>query len=255
MNYLEEIKDYWSTQTENFYNISKNELETEIYDIWRDILEKNIPKDKNLLALDVGCGSGFFSVLLAQLGYKVMAVDYNENMIKRAKKLVSEYNLSQNVTFKKMDAQNLEFKDCSFDIVISRNITWILENPSKAYSEWLRVLKSGGKLLNFDANWYLHYYDEEARRNFEKGLDNLETHGYISNEVKERQKQSPINQIIYELPLSKQKRPAWDVDVLTKLDDCKKITIIPDLPNEIWDDYYRLMYKYIATFMVLAEKK
>lgn len=62
-----------------------------------------------------------------------------------------------------MDGQNLEFADGTFDVVISRNLTWNLENPQKAYSEWQRVLKEGGVLLNFDANWYGYLYDAEKK--------------------------------------------------------------------------------------------
>ena len=50
-----------------------------------------------------------------------------------------------------MDAQKLDFEDNTFDVVISRNLTWNLEHPDVAYREWVRVLKVGGRLLNFDA--------------------------------------------------------------------------------------------------------
>ena len=52
-----------------------------------------------------------------------------------------------------MDAENLYFADNTFDVVISRNLTWTLPNPQKAYSEWYRVLKPQGILLNFDADY------------------------------------------------------------------------------------------------------
>ena len=52
------------------------------------------------------------------------------------------------------DAKDLDFEDNTFDIIVSRNLTWVLEEPDKAYREWHRVLRSGGKMLNFDANWY-----------------------------------------------------------------------------------------------------
>ena len=51
-----------------------------------------------------------------------------------------------------MNAEALCFEDSSFDIVISRNLTWNLPDPDKAYAEWTRILKSGGLLLNYDAN-------------------------------------------------------------------------------------------------------
>lgn len=73
-------------------------------------------------------------------------------------------NLDEKVSFFRMDAQNLAFMDNSFDVVISRNLTWNLEKPDQAYREWCRVLKSGGVLLNFDANWYGYLYDEEKKK-------------------------------------------------------------------------------------------
>ena len=52
-----------------------------------------------------------------------------------------------------MDAENPEFPEGTFDVIISRNLTWTLPHVSHAYGEWLRVLKKGGVLLNFDANY------------------------------------------------------------------------------------------------------
>ena len=48
-----------------------------------------------------------------------------------------------------MDAQKLDFEDNTFDVVISRNLTWNLEHPDVAYREWVRVLKVGGKTSEF----------------------------------------------------------------------------------------------------------
>ena len=74
-----------------------------------------------------------------------------------------------------MDAQNLEFEDGVFDVVISRNLTWNLKDPERAYREWCRVLKPGGKLLNFDANWYGYLYDEEKRQSYEEDRKSVES--------------------------------------------------------------------------------
>ena len=68
----------------------------------------------------------------------------------------------------KMDAQNLDFKPESFDIIVSRNLTWNLEKPQQAYSEWLKVLKPNGTLLIFDANWYAFLQNESLEKEFEK---------------------------------------------------------------------------------------
>ena len=81
---------------------------------------------------------------------------------------------AEKITWKLSDAQKLELGDCEFDAVFSRNVTWNLENPGQAYEEWVRVLKPGGLLCNFDADWYGHLYDEEKRSGYEKDRQRVE---------------------------------------------------------------------------------
>lgn len=45
------------------------------------------------------------------------------------------------ITYCQMDASHLAFADETFDAVVSRNLTWNLEDPEQAYKEWMRVLK------------------------------------------------------------------------------------------------------------------
>ena len=66
-------------------------------------------------------------------GYKVTAVDYTQEMLDTAKRNAG--NLCERISFYKMDAQNLEFEDDVFDVVISRNLTWNLKDPKRAYEE------------------------------------------------------------------------------------------------------------------------
>ena len=83
------------------------------------------------------------------------AIDYTEEMLKKAKNNAGI--LADKIEWYQMDAQALRFADNTFDMIVSRNVTWNLEHPDRAYYEWMRVLKPGGVLLNFDANWYHHY--------------------------------------------------------------------------------------------------
>ena len=86
---------------------------------------------------------------------------------KRQRKIDGRDVLPEQPFFWRMDAQKLDFEDNTFDVVISRNLTWNLEHPDVAYREWVRVLKAGGRLLNFDANWYGYLYEEEQRKAYE----------------------------------------------------------------------------------------
>ncbi len=68
-------------------------------------------------------------------------------MIVNSKQLAKEENVS--CRFLVMDAEKLEFEDGSFDVVISRNLTWTLPHVKEAYGEWRRVLKRRGNPSEF----------------------------------------------------------------------------------------------------------
>ena len=90
----------------------------------------------------MGTGPGFFAIVLAELGYKVTAYDANHEMLEQAK--LNAKALAQQIKFDQGDAQEVIYADNSFDVVISRNLTWILPQPEIAYKEWCRVLKPHG---------------------------------------------------------------------------------------------------------------
>lgn len=118
---------------------------------WFQELEKHLPENGKLKVLDVGTGTGFFAVLLAQAGHRVEGVDLTPAMLEEARALAAQRGLD--ITFREMDAQTLDYEDGCFDAVISRNLTWTLPDPERAYGQWFRVLKPGGVLLNFDADY------------------------------------------------------------------------------------------------------
>ena len=139
------------------------------------------------------------------------AFDYSDKMLAQAKQNAASVGVT--AEFVQGDAQNLPFEDETFDMIVTRNLTWNLEHPEKAYKEWLRVLKPGGCLLNYDGNYYLHYYDEEYRKEYEiRQMHHGDEHKYIGNvDV------NIINQVARDLPLSRQKRPQWDMNLLLEM--------------------------------------
>ena len=163
---LSQIEHYWTGRAEGYSQVNQHELSTGQDQVWFQEISRYLPEGKALKILDVGTGPGFFAILLARQGYDVTAVDYTEAMLEEARKNAGA--LAEKIHFCRMDAQHLTFPDHTFDVVISRNLTWNLEEPERAYAEWMRVLKEGGRLLNFDANWYHHLFDEEKRREYEK---------------------------------------------------------------------------------------
>ena len=143
------IENYWDKRSSDFNRVRHLELSGVDSSLWLDIIKKHLPQKENLNILDIGTGAGFFAILLSKFGHKITGIDISSKMIEEAKKNAKEFNIS--AEFKKMNAQNLDFDDSVFDVVISRNLTWTLPDVMKAYREWYRVLKVGGILLNFDS--------------------------------------------------------------------------------------------------------
>ena len=167
-----EIHDYWTNRARGYSEYNQQEMADARQTMWRakllDLLGKQFPErePKEIKILDVGTGPGFFAILLAEAGYQVTAIDYTEEMLKEAQQNAG--GLAECIVWKTGDAQALDMENNSFDAIVTRNVTWNLPRPDLAYKEWLRVLKPGGMLYNFDADWYGHLYNEEKRNSYEK---------------------------------------------------------------------------------------
>ncbi len=209
---LEEIKQYWNLRSQGYSEHNREELDDENRIRWINTIMRYAPEQERLHILDIGCGPGFFSILMAQCGHEVTGVDYSEEMLAHA--VENAKMMHQHVTFRRMDAQHLDFENESFDLIISRNVTWCLEDPVQAYREWLRVLRTGGKIVNFDGNHYLDRFDEAfADATVAERQESDECHRkYIKNVDP-----AIISNIALELPLSKEKRPEWDFVTLAAL--------------------------------------
>lgn len=210
MSYLNEIKAYWNQRSDGYSRQVQDEIETD-YDAWKERFARLLADAPGIKALDMGCGPGLFTILLADLGYDMTSVDYSEDMLKEAQKNTASRGLTSR--FLQGDAHKLSFDDDSFDVIVSRNLTWNLEHPADAYQEWLRILRPGGLLINFDGNHYSYLYREEylLERRQEDFFDGHNPEYMKNINV------SIIDNIAKELPLSKEMRPQWDMEVLIRL--------------------------------------
>lgn len=248
---LSEIESYWSTRAEGYSEVNHKELNGIQKEAWLKTLKRQFPEKKKeeLKILDIGTGPGFFPVILAEAGYKVTAVDYTQEMLDTAKKNAGE--LCEKIVFHKMDAQDLKFEDNTFDVVISRNLTWNLKDPKGAYREWHRVLKPGGKLLNFDANWYGYLYDDKKREAYENDRRNVERVSlddhYLCTDIDRMEK------IALQVPLSETRRPGWDVKVLKEL-GASQIQVNEDIWQQVWSEEEKLNYGSTPMFMIEVKK-
>ena len=99
--------------------------------------------------LDVGAGTGALSLLAAELGHRVTALDLSEAMLARARAKAAERALE--VTFVHGAAEDPP--DGPFDAVMERHVSWTLSDPVDAFRAWRGVTRPGGRLIVFGGSW------------------------------------------------------------------------------------------------------
>lgn len=105
---------------------------------------------EGMAVLDVGCGTGAITRGIAEtVGEKgkVIGIDNNEDMIRKA----NEKHSLPNLSFEVADIYALPF-DSEFDIVTSARVLQWLENPTRALSSMKNTVKLNGKVLVLDYN-------------------------------------------------------------------------------------------------------
>ena len=129
-------------------NLDNNYLINESKQVLENIFEKNnisIDEIKGKNVLDMGCGSGRFTIGFAQLGAKeVTGVDLGVTGIEIGRKATEELGL-ENIKFIKNYILSLPFEDESFDFVFSKGVLHHTGDLEKGLNEFHRVMKKGGK--------------------------------------------------------------------------------------------------------------
>ena len=209
---------YWTDRASGYSEVNQEELAGIQKKTWSDLLDREIREHfkigetqrSRIRILDIGAGPGFLSVILCEQGYQVTAADFAETMLEEAKQNAG--TLAEKICFRREDAMNLSFPKATFDVVLSRNLTWNLPDPQRAYEEWLRVLKHNGLLLIFDANWYAYLKDEDKRKAYENDRQIVKEQGYEDYNIGEGF--DTMAQMAKDLPLTGVIRPPADAAIL-----------------------------------------
>ncbi|HWQ42178.1 MAG TPA: class I SAM-dependent methyltransferase [Desulfosporosinus sp.] len=249
MELQKRVEKYWTGSAQRYSEGIQNELKGFKKDAWLNLVEKYAPQKKPLAILDIGTGPGFFAIILSSLGHKVTAIDCTEEMLAYARRNADQEGVSPD--FRKMDCQKLDLESNSFDLIVCRNLTWILKEPEVAYREWHRVLKPSGRLLIFDANWHLRLLDEGMQRLYEEDQKMAQELGLKNPHEKADTEES--DRISRELPLSREFRPQWDFSAL-KESGFSNTFSENNISGKVWDDAERIIYRSTPMFLVGGEK-
>ena len=118
---------------------------------WREHLEQWLPSTPKRV-LDIGCGTGSLSVLMAGLGHQVTGIDWSPSMVARAQ--VKAAAAGHDITLHVMDAAHPAFPAHSFDVILSRHLLWALPEPAQVLQRWLNLLAPGGRMILIEGRWH-----------------------------------------------------------------------------------------------------
>ena len=198
------VSHYWAHRAEGFETQRLREFESEKKGRWLTEFQKYLPQGRPLRVLDIGTGTGFFACILAEQGHDATGIDLTPDMVEHAEHMAAVLGLD--ASFLVMDAENPQFASESFDVLVTRNLTWTLPHIAKAYREWYQLLKPGGVLINFDADYCAALEDED-----EIELPENHAHKLVPEDLTKENEAITMELSAYQGP-----RPQWDVQLLVE---------------------------------------
>lgn len=244
------IEKYWDKRADGYNEVVQKEMACQKKQAWESLLLKYIGQGKKLQVLDVGTGPGFFAIVLAGLNYSVTAVDKCQVMLSQARKNAEE--AGKNIRFLKADAHAIDLPNECLDVIVSRNVTWLMPNPLEVYREWYRLLKPTGKVVVFDANWNLYLSNPKLKLQCDKYRQLAIKKGYRDNLTPEQREESEA--IARKLPLSYEQRPLWDQQAFRRC-GFQQIEVQENISHLVHDEIQQILYYPTPMFVICASKR
>jgi len=149
---LGQARHYWDDEAATFDNEPDHGLrDPTVREAWTKLLANSLPAPPASV-LDIGCGTGSLSLVLANLNYEVTGIDLSEAMITRAKAKTKAAGYS--IPFTVMDAFNPDFASQQFEVIMCRHLLWALPQPALALERWSKILVPGGRLVLIEGRWH-----------------------------------------------------------------------------------------------------
>ncbi len=128
----------------NTYDIARS-MSEENLELWLRLISEKLGDHRNLKLLDLGCGTGRFSIPIAdRLGYSVTGADESSAMLREARKKDEGAQVKWDI----QEATSLSYPVESFDAVFMSHLLHHVDEPLRVVEECHRILRPKGILLD-----------------------------------------------------------------------------------------------------------
>ncbi len=203
------IRKGWDASAKGYTNVVSDDFHEPISREWTDLILSFAPSEGKMRILDVGTGPGVFATLMSKAGHDAVGIDISDSMLEEARN--NSRLAGASPEFVRMDSDRLGFPDGSFDMIISRNVLWIMPDPTAVYKEWFRVLRPGGRLLYFDGAHPARDRDYDFKAHDLKNIGRPQDGKPVKTSVT-KENYDVTRGWKKELPLSFVERPKWDLE-------------------------------------------
>lgn len=189
-HYLEKVLDWTTEEIADTYD------ELPYWSsFFGNLLLKEIPIKPYEKILDIGCGTGFPLLKLAEMfgpQSKVYGIDPWSAAVKRLKKRIITRGY-ENVEIIEADASKIDFPDSTIDLITSNVGINNFENPPIVMNECFRILKSNGHLC-LTSNLVGTF--DQFYQIFQKTIEELEMNDYLHKLITHINHRATVSSII-----------------------------------------------------------
>ena len=118
-------------------------LETEVLELVEAAVPAGVAR-RSVRVLDIGCGPGTFTAMLAAAGFSAIGIDRYTPLLDVAREARRSRGLT-NVSFSRLDLD--AFGDAEFDQIVSIHALYVHPDPERTLAQAARVLKPGGHVV------------------------------------------------------------------------------------------------------------
>lgn len=239
------MNNYWQQRSSSYSEQNMAQLFSEKRSAWEKLIFSQVEETRKLDILDIGTGPGFFAILSSLRGHNVTAADMSPDMLDKAR--ANAEFIGTPIDFVQV-GHMLPFEDESFDLVISRDVTWTLTDPEIQLRAWADKLRVGGTMIYFDAEWYYYLKNSEYRAVWEENKRRIIAEGgFIYN------KADKLEGLALNLPMTYKERPDWDRQYWhgQKGFDCE---VYENINTYVYNEKEQMQYKLFPEFLTVVRR-